>query len=247
MITNHSAIELYNLTIAYDNKTVLHNICATIPRAVMLAIIGPNGAGKTTLLKYLVGLIKAHSGTTLIFNQPHHQMRSAIAYVPQRSSVDWDFPLHAIDVVLMGCYARLGWFARPGKSEYTAAYACLERVGMLQQAQTPISQLSGGQQQRLFIARALLQDAPLYLLDEPFNGIDATTEQIILTLLQELRNNGKTVVIVHHDLHTVQSYFDWTLLINNSNAACGPVEKIFTQQHLQNAFGNHALFAHLNP
>lgn len=245
MKTQQNALSLYNLTLGYENKILLRNIHAQIPSGVMLAIVGPNGAGKTTLLKYLVGLIQPISGQTLLFNQPIESMRSHIAYVPQRSSIDWDFPLHVIDVVLMGCYQKLGWFKRPGAAEYTQALACLERVKMREYANTPINELSGGQQQRIFIARALLQDASLYLLDEPFNGIDATTEHIILSLLQELRSNGKTIVVVHHDLHTVQSYFDWALLLKTNSVACGPIQTTFTKEQLIATFGSHAMFAQL--
>lgn len=242
---NKNALTISNLTIAYQGEPVLSEVNASIDAGVLLAIIGPNGAGKTTLLKSMIGLIKPANGTIALFGKPIQTMRKKIAYVPQRASVDWDFPIQVIDVVVMGCYGQLGWFARPGKAEYARARMALERVGMLAFSDRPICHLSGGQQQRVFIARALMQDAECYLLDEPFNGIDTTTEHLVLQLLQELRDMGKTIVVVHHDLHTVQSYFDWALLLKKSALACGPIETIFTPTLLEQAFGSHArLFAY---
>lgn len=245
MNSKKNALTISNLSVAYHGVPVLTQVNASISAGVLLAIIGPNGAGKTTLLKSIIGLIKPTIGTIEFFGKPIQSMSKNIAYVPQRASVDWDFPIQVIDVVVMGCYAKLGWFARPGKAEYARAQSMLERVGMQQFAQRPICQLSGGQQQRVFIARALMQEAECYLLDEPFNGIDTTTEHIILQLLQELRDAGKTIIVVHHDLHTVQSYFDWALLLKKSTLACGPIDTIFTPALLEQAFGSHArLFAH---
>ena len=217
-----SAITLQHLTVAYHNKIVLWDVNASIERGTLTAIIGPNGAGKTTLLKSIVGLIQPLAGTVQVFGKPLAIAKKEIAYIPQRALVDWDFPLHVIDLVLMGCYGSLGWFKRPGKKEYAQAEQALESVGMLAHKDCHIGQLSGGQQQRLFIARALMQDPLCYILDEPFNGIDATTEALILNLLSKLRSNGKTIIVVHHDLQTVQSYFDWALLLNTTAIACGP-------------------------
>lgn len=235
-----SAIVINHLTIAYKEKPVLWDVNASIEQGVLLAIVGPNGAGKTTLLKAMVGLIKPLAGSINFFGNPVD--KATIAYVPQRSSIDWDFPLHVIDLVLMGCYRNLGWFSRPGKKEYMAAYQALERVGMKEYAHVPIGQLSGGQQQRVFIARALLQDAPCYLLDEPFNAIDSTTEHLITQLLQELCAAGKTIVVVHHNLHAVQNYFNWVLLLNTTAIACGPIQSIFTPDLLQMTFGKQIPF-----
>lgn len=244
---NHikNALTISHLTVAYQGDPVLSHVHASIDTGVLLAIIGPNGAGKTTLLKSMIGLIKPQTGNISLFGKPIENMRKQIAYVPQRASVDWDFPIHVIDVVIMGCYGKLGWFSRPGKTEYAQAHVALERVGMQAYANRPINQLSGGQQQRVFIARALMQDAQCYLLDEPFNGIDTGTEHVILQLLQELRDQGKIIIVVHHDLHTVQTYFDWALLLNKSTIECGPVKKIFVQETLRQAFGNHILFSPL--
>ena len=231
-----SAIEISNLTVAYNNRPVLWNVDCTISQGAMVAIIGPNGAGKTTLLKTMLGLLSPLAGNIILLGKPYKQMKKCIAYVPQRSLVDWDFPVTVIDVVLMGTYAKLGWLRRPGKDEYAAAYKALEQVNMLTYAHTPIGQLSGGQQQRIFVARALVQDAPLYMLDEPFIGIDKNTEQIIGNLLKQEQQKGKTIMVVHHDLHTVQTYFDSALLLNKINIAHGPLAHSFTHENLQKTF-----------
>lgn len=233
-------IQINALTVTYANNPVLWNINACIPTGKMLAIVGPNGAGKSTLLKTMVGLITPLAGSVTIEDKPLSHLD--YAYVPQRSSVDWDFPLHVIDVVLMGTYKRLGWFRRPGPQEYAAAHAALEKVGMGSLADRPINQLSGGQQQRIFIARALVQDAQYYLMDEPFNAIDATTQALLITILNDLTRAGKTVIVVHHDLPTVKDSFDWTLLLNKTVVSCGPTHEMVTPEMLARTYGHNPLF-----
>ncbi len=240
--SNTAAIEINNLTVAYHNKPVLWQVDCSIAQGAMVAIVGPNGAGKTTLLRAMLGLLSPLAGTITLLGKTHTQMKKSIAYVPQRSLVDWDFPVTALDVVMMGTYGALGWIKRPGKKEYDAAYLALEQVTMLSHAQSPIGQLSGGQQQRIFIARALVQNAPLYMLDEPFVGIDKSTEQIISTLLKQEQEKGKTILAVHHDLHTVTSYFDSALLLNKTHIASGPLAHSFTHENLQKTF-NYSSFS----
>ncbi len=208
------ALHIEDLTVSYDSKPVLWDIDLDIPPGVLAAVVGPNGAGKSTLIKTVLGLIRPSAGHVYLFGRPYGAQRGRVGYVPQRSSVDWDFPTTAQDVVTMGLYGRLGWLRRPGRREHRLAQEALEQVGMEDFASRQISQLSGGQQQRVFLARALVQDAELYFMDEPLAGVDATTERHILGLLQALRSRGKTVVVVHHDLQTVSSYFDWLVLLN---------------------------------
>jgi manganese/zinc/iron transport system ATP- binding protein len=208
-----------------------------VPDSSLIGIVGPNGAGKSTLLKSVMGLLPIASGWVKIYGKPFHEQRQLIGYVPQRESVDWDFPTDALDVVMMGTYGRLGWLRRPGKAQRELAMHCLEQVSMADFAQRQISQLSGGQQQRVFLARALAQQAQIYFMDEPFAGVDAATESAIVTLLHELKAQGKTVVVVHHDLETVKEYFDWVLLLNMRLIAAGPVETTFTHENLQKAYG----------
>lgn len=231
------AIEVHDLTVAYHTQPVLWDVDLTLPEGQLIAIVGPNGAGKSTLLKTVLGLVKPITGWVKIFGAPYAQRRSWVGYVPQRESVDWDFPTSALDVVTMGLYGSLGWLRRPRKRHRDAAMACLEKVGIQDLAGRQISQLSGGQQQRVFLARALAQEARLYLMDEPFAGVDATTEHAILTLLQELRASGRTVVAVHHDLQTVADYFDHVVLLNMRLVAAGPVATTFTTENLQRTYG----------
>jgi manganese/zinc/iron transport system ATP- binding protein len=231
------AVEVTDLTVAYREKPVLWDIDLNVPSGVLMAIVGPNGAGKTTLLKSILGLIRPVAGQVLIHGLPYEKQRRLIGYVPQRGSVDWDFPTTVLDVVLMGTYGSLGWFRRPRKREYSAAREALAKVGMDDFADRQISQLSGGQQQRVFLARALVQDAAVYFMDEPFQGVDATTERAIVTLLQDLRNSGRTVLVVHHDLSTVRDYFDWVTLLNVRKIASGPVSEVFTDDNLRLAYG----------
>ena len=194
------AIDITDLTVAYQDKPVLWDVDLQVPTGVLLAIVGPNGAGKTTLIKAALGLIKPVAGQTLILGAPYAEQRRLVGYVPQRGSVDWDFPTNVLDVVMMGRYGRLGWLRRPGREDRERALEALEKVGMARFAERQISQLSGGQQQRTFLARALVQDAQVYFMDEPFQGVDATTERAIVGLLKELRAAGKTVLVVHLSL-----------------------------------------------
>lgn len=235
-------LEVNDLTVAYQEKPVLWDVDCSIEAGKLLAIVGPNGAGKSTFLKACLGLVPAASGQVRFFGQSYAQQRKTVGYVPQRGSVDWDFPTNALDVVLMGRYGHLGWFARPQKSDRELALAALEKVGMVEFAQRQISQLSGGQQQRVFLARALVQDSALYFMDEPFAGVDATTERAIIRLLQDLRSQGKTVVVVHHDIQTLKEYFDWVMLLNVRRIALGPVNDVLTPENLHRAYGGRAAF-----
>lgn len=236
------AIEVTDLTIAYRDKPVLWDVDMEVPSGILMAIVGPNGAGKTTMIKSILGLIKPAAGQVLVYGKSYKEQRHLVGYVPQRGSVDWDFPTSVLDVVMMGRYGALGWLKRPGPSERAAALEALDKVGMKSYAERQISQLSGGQQQRVFLARALVQDAQLYFMDEPFQGVDATTERAIVTLLQELRSAGKTVVVVHHDLQTVPEYFDWVTMLNVRRIASGPVGDVFTEQNLRQTYGGKVAF-----
>lgn len=231
------ALEIHDMTVAYQRRPVLWDIDLTIPEGNLAGIVGPNGAGKTTLIKAALGLVPLASGKVEIYGESYADQRQLVGYVPQRESVDWDFPVTVRDVVLMGTYGRLGWFRRPGRAEREVADHCLEQVGMSAFASRQIRQLSGGQQQRVFLARALAQDAQLYFLDEPFAGVDAATEAAIFELLQTLRSSGKTVLVVHHDLQTVRDYFDYVILLNMRLVACGAVETTFTNENLQQTYG----------
>ncbi len=239
MTNRELAIHVEDLTVAYHDKPVLWDVDWDVPVGVLMAVVGPNGAGKTTLIKTLLGLIKPVAGKIVFFNQPYQQVRQRIAYVPQRTSVDLDFPSTVLDVVLMGRYGRLGWIKRPGAADRQAAMEALEKVGLQQFAHRQISRLSGGQQQRVFLARALTQEADLYLMDEPFQQVDATTEHAIVNILKELKKEQKTVVVVHHDLQTIREYFDWVTLLNVRKIACGPVDSVFTEENLRLTYGGH--------
>jgi len=242
MSNEAKAIEVTDLTVAYRERPVLWDVDLDVPAGVLMAVVGPNGAGKTTLIKAILGLVRPAAGQILIYGQPYVDQRRLVGYVPQRGSVDWDFPTNVLDVVMMGRYGTLGWVRRPGQAERMMAMEALEKVGMRPFADRQISQLSGGQQQRVFLARALVQDAHVYFMDEPFQGVDATTERAIVTLLQELRTTGKTVVVVHHDLQTVPEYFDWVTLLNVRRVASGPVGEVFTEQNLRLAYGGRVAF-----
>jgi manganese/zinc/iron transport system ATP- binding protein len=242
VINTEYAIQVADLTVAYREKPVLWDIDLDVPPSTLMAIVGPNGAGKTTLIKAILGLVRPAAGLVMIFGQPYGDQRRLVGYVPQRGSVDWDFPTSVLDVVTMGLYGALGWIRRPGKEQRAQALEALEKVGMRDFAERQISQLSGGQQQRVFLARALVQDAQVYFMDEPFQGVDATTERAIVALLQDLRASGKTVVVVHHDLQTVPEYFDWVTLLNVRRIASGPVEQVFTEENLRAAYGGRIAF-----
>ena len=229
-------IEVEDMTVAYDVKPVLWDIDLRIPKSVLMAIVGPNGAGKSTLIKAMLDLLKPVSGKVLFNGDTYKSQRRHIGYVPQSGSVDWDFPTNVLDVVMMGTYGELGWFRRPGEKEKKRAYEALEKVSMESFSDRQISELSGGQQQRVFLARALVQDADIYFMDEPFKGVDAKTEKAIIALLKELKNRGKTLIVVHHDLQTVEEYFDHVVLLNTQIIASGLVSEVFTDENLKKTY-----------
>ena len=230
-------LEIHDLTVAYDKKPVLWDIDLSIPKGKLVGIIGPNGAGKSTLIKSIMGLVPNSSGYIKLFDQELEKVRNDISYIPQRESVDWDFPASVMDVVLMGRYGKLGLFKRPRKADREVAMDALRKVGMDAYTQRQISQLSGGQQQRVFLARSLAQHAALYFMDEPFSGVDAATEKAIIDLLKGMSAQEKTIIVVHHDLQSVEQYFDWVILINTRLIASGPTEKVFTKKLLQETYG----------
>ncbi|MFN3208805.1 MAG: metal ABC transporter ATP-binding protein [Roseovarius sp.] len=240
-----SPLAIRGLTVSYGEKPAVFSVDASFAPGEMTAIIGPNGAGKSTLLKAALGIVTPVSGRVTAWGAPLDRMRARIAYVPQRASVDWDFPTRVLDVVMMGQYRQLGLLGRVKTKHMQTALSCLERVGMDGFADRQIGQLSGGQQQRVFLARALAQEADLYLLDEPFAGVDAATETAIISVLKTLRAQGKTVVAVHHDLSTVPDYFDRVFIINTSKVAEGPVAETFTQANLQDAYGGRLATAQM--
>ncbi len=237
-----TAIHIEDLTVAYQEQPVLWDIDLDVPPGILMAIVGPNGAGKTTLIRTLLGLIKPLAGHVYIFGRKIDEQRGLVGYVPQRSGLDWDFPVNVLDVVMMGSYGALGLIRRPGKAERLQALEALERVGMEAFAGRHIGRLSGGQQQRVLIARALVQDANVYLMDEPFQGVDAVTERAIVALLKDMRAAGKTVVVVHHDLQTVPEYFDQVALLNVRCIAAGPVATVFTEERLRATYGGRTAF-----
>jgi manganese/zinc/iron transport system ATP- binding protein len=228
---------IHDMTVAYHRKPVLWDVEYDAPEGRLIGVIGPNGAGKSTLLKAILDLIPTASGRVMIYGKPYRKQRHLVGYVPQRESVDWDFPVSALDVVTMGLYGRIGWLRPVRRRHREAAREALARLGMADLAGRQISQLSGGQQQRVFLARALAQDAKLYLMDEPFAGVDAATEQAIVELLRELRASGKTVLCVHHDLQTAPQYFDDVLLLNMRVVAAGPTDVVFTRENLVRTYG----------
>jgi manganese/zinc/iron transport system ATP- binding protein len=239
---DHPALAVRDLTVAYRDDPVLWDIDLTVPTGTLMGIVGPNGAGKTTFIQAVLGLVEPAAGQVRIFGAPYEQQRERVGYVPQRGSVDWDFPTSALDVVMMGLYGQLGWFRRPGAEARTTAKAALDEVGMLDYADRQIRQLSGGQQQRVFLARALVQEADLYFMDEPLQGVDATTERAIIDILHELRSRGCTLVVVHHDLQTVPEYFDHVMLLNVRRIASGPVADVFTDENLRRTYGGRVGF-----
>ena len=241
-----AALATRGLTVSYGEKPAVFSVDATFPAGAMSAIIGPNGAGKSTLLKAALGVIPRLSGEVFVFGQPLEQARHRIAYVPQRASVDWDFPTTVMDVVQMGLYRQAGLLGRLSGAMAEKARDCLRRVGMADFGHRQIGQLSGGQQQRVFLARALAQDADLYLLDEPFAGVDAATERAIVDVLKLLKADGKAVIAVHHDLSTVRGYFDHVFLINVRRIAEGPVASAFTTENLRATYGGRLAATHLD-
>jgi len=231
------ALEVHDLTVAYRKKPVLWGIDLAVPEGSLVGIIGPNGAGKSTFVKACMGLLPLSSGWVKIFGQPLENARQRVGYVPQRESIDWDFPVNVRDVVLMGRYGKLGLFKRPGEADHALVQRCLDQVGMSAFSNRQISNLSGGQQQRVFLARALAQQSDVYFMDEPFAGVDARTEESIVTLLKGLRADGKTVFVVHHDLSTADQYFDRLILINQRLVAFGPTAEVFSQELIQKTYG----------
>jgi len=242
-----SPLVVRGLTVSYGQTPAIFSVDVTVRGGAMTAIVGPNGAGKSTLLKAALDVITPLAGTVTVLGQPLARMRDRIAYVPQRASVDWDFPTRVIDVVMMGMYRRLGLLGRVRATHRAQAMACLDRVGMTDFATRQIGQLSGGQQQRVFLARALAQEADIYVLDEPFAGVDAATEKAIIAVLKSLRDAGRTVVAVHHDLATVPDYFDEVVLLNTQVIAAGPVAEVFTEDNLHAAYGGRLTTARADP
>ncbi|SFF15753.1 metal ABC transporter ATP-binding protein [Thermoflexibacter ruber] len=234
---SNPVLEVHDLTVSYNRKPVLWDVDLSIPQGSLVGIIGPNGAGKSTLIKSIMGLIPLSSGYVKLFDKSLNEVRERVSYVPQRESVDWDFPASVLDVVLMGRYAKLGLFRNIRQSDREIALDCLRKVGMEGFKDRQIAQLSGGQQQRVFLARALAQKADLYFMDEPFTGVDAATESAIVDLLREMRSQNKTVIVVHHDLQSAIEYFDWIILLNMRLVASGKTEDVFTTALLQETYG----------
>lgn len=230
-------IRIHDMTIAYHRKPVLWDVDLDVPEGKLVGIIGPNGAGKSTMIMAIMNLVPRASGWVRIYGKPYQEMRRIVGYVPQRESVDWDFPISALEVVTMGRYGHVGWVRRPSHEDREIARESLAKVGMAEYADRQISQLSGGQQQRVFLARALAQDARVYLMDEPFAGVDAATEQAIIDILMELRSQGKTILVVHHDLQTVTRYFDWVIMLNMRVVASGPTSEVFNDATLNKTYG----------
>lgn len=230
------SVEVRDLQVSYHDKVVLENIDFSIDSGKLIGIIGPNGAGKSTLIKAILGLVSIDKGDIKINGHPLSGMRKKIAYVPQRTNIDWDFPILVKDTVLLGTYPKLGLFHRPTKEDKDWAMECLIKVGIEEYANNQIGELSGGQQQRVFVARSLAQNADIFFLDEPFVGIDVTSEEIIIDILRELRNEGKTVFVVHHDLLKVEGYFDDIILINKELIGAGPVEEVFKPDLMEEAY-----------
>jgi len=228
---------VHAMTVAYQRKPVLWDVDYDAPANRLIAIVGPNGAGKSTLIKACLNLTPRASGQVEFWGEPYRRARSRVGYVPQRESVDWDFPVSALDVVCMGRYRKIGWCRPVSRRHKEAALECLDRVGLRDYARRQISQLSGGQQQRVFLARAIAQEAELYFMDEPFAGVDAATERAIVEVLRELKESGKTVIVVHHDLQTVREYFDEVILLNMRVVAAGPAREVFTRENLQRTYG----------
>lgn len=232
-----SPVSVHDLTVAYHRKPVLWDVDLDIPEGKLIAIIGPNGAGKSTLIKAVMDIVPKASGRVMIYGKPFKRQRQIVAYVPQRESVDWDFPIDALGVVMMGRYGTIGWCKPLRRRDKEKALDALDRVGMTDYAKRQISQLSGGQQQRVFLARALAQESQIYFMDEPFASVDAATERAIVQVLADLRTAGKTIVVVHHDLQTVREYFDHVILLNMRVVAHGSVDSVFTTENLKKTYG----------
>jgi manganese/zinc/iron transport system ATP- binding protein len=245
--SHEPVLSVHDLTVAYDSKPALWDVDLEVPPGVLMGIVGPNGAGKSTLIKAALKLVPAATGSIRFFGKPYDRVRRRVGYVPQRGSVDWDFPTSVLDVVTMGLYGRIGWIRRVGRRERDLAMGALDQVGLSDLAHRQISRLSGGQQQRTFLARALVQDADLYFMDEPFAAVDALTERAIIAILHELRSRGKTVLVVHHDLQTVADYFDWVVLLNVEVVASGPIAEVFTTERIEQTYGGHVTAIQTRP
>jgi manganese/zinc/iron transport system ATP- binding protein len=233
-------VEFHDVTVAYGRRPVLWHVDLAIDAACLFGVIGPNGAGKSTLLKAALGLVPVVGGSTRFFGQPLDQVRRRVGYVPQRETVDWDFPVSVTDIVLMGTYGRLGWFRRPGRRERALAGSCLERVGLADLADRQIGRLSGGQQQRVFLARALAQEADVYLFDEPMAGVDVRSQERIFGVLAELRDAGRLVIVVHHDLRTAAEWFDRVALVDMRLVAAGPTAEVLTPDNIERTYAGRA-------
>lgn len=229
-------VKVEDVTVSYDARPVLWDIDLSLPKGKLIAIVGPNGAGKSTLIKTMLDLLKPVTGTIEFNNKTYKEVRKKIAYVPQRSSVDWNFPTTVYDVVLMGRYGHVGWFKRPRQKDKEIVMQPLESLSITHLKDRQISELSGGQQQRVFLARALAQKAEVYFMDEPFQGVDVKTERAIVSLFKKLKKEGKTVVVVHHDLDTVETYFDHVVLLNHRIIAEGSVAQVFKQENIDRTY-----------
>lgn len=225
-----------NLSVAYAAKPVLRSIDFEVPVGVVMGIVGPNGAGKSTLIKAMLGLVRPLTGSAEFYGGPLRKARRRVGYMPQSTSVDWDFPTTVLDVVTMGTYGGLGWIRRPGKKERGRAREAIDQVGISDLERRQIGELSGGQRQRVFLARALAQAPDLFFMDEPFQGVDAKSQNAIVRVLHELRASGKTIVIVHHDLATVRNYCDYVTLLNGAIVSSGPVDETFTRENIRTAY-----------
>ncbi|MCX7840124.1 MAG: metal ABC transporter ATP-binding protein [Anaerolineae bacterium] len=234
-------LHVQNLTVAYNGRPVLHDVSFRVPHGARVAVVGPNGAGKSTLFKTLVGLLTPRAGQIILHDQPLPHHKECVAYVPQREQVDWNFPVTAYDVVLMGRYGHLGWLRRPTARDHAIVTRCLEQMQIADLARVPIGELSGGQQQRVFLARALAQEPHILLMDEPFTGVDATTQQTTLELLDRLRSQSVTVLVSTHDLNLAATRFDLILLLNRRVIAFGDATQVFTPEHITQAFGTRTL------
>ena len=236
MINDDIVIEVKDLIVAYEESPVLWDINLNIKKGILMAIVGPNGAGKSTLIKAMLGLVKCLNGEVKFFGREYKKVRNKIAYVPQRGSVDWDFPTTVFDVVEMGTYGKVGWIKRVQKEDKLKVKEAIKKVDLEEFENRQISRLSGGQQQRVFLARALVQEAQIYFMDEPFQGVDSKTEKSIVKILKKLRDEGKTVIAVHHDLQTVKEYFDYITFINKEIIATGKVCDIFTEENIKKTY-----------
>ncbi|KAB8121822.1 MAG: ABC-type Mn/Zn transport system ATP-binding protein [Candidatus Phytoplasma cynodontis] len=241
MNNNKIAIKIRDLTVAYNIKPVLWDIDIDFVQSSLTAVIGPNGAGKSTLIKTMIELIPKISGNILFNDQKYTKIRKKISYVPQRNSVDWDFPITVFDVVLMGRYGHLGWFKRPTQEDKNIALQALREVDMIPFLNRQISELSGGQQQRIFLARSLAQQGEIYLMDEPFQGVDIQTERKIISVLKNLQKKNKTIIVVHHDLTTIKKYFDYVVFLNIQKIASGPISYVFNNKNIQKTYSNQLI------